>query len=63
MAKKFELTFEEEEEFLNLDDFIEKIYGKNGLTPKVMKTSKSLEKLNELVAKADKILQKIDIND
>lgn len=63
LAKKPELTFEEEEEILNLDDFIEKVYGKKGLTPKVMKNSKSLEKLNELIYKADKILQKIDKND
>ena len=63
LAQKSELTFEEEDEFLNLDDFIEKVCGKKGSMLKVMKNTQSLEKLNELVDKADKILQKIDIND
>lgn len=63
LAKKSELTFEEEDEFLNLDDFIEKVHDKKGSKPKIMKNSKSLEKLNELVDKADIILQKIDRND
>lgn len=60
LAQKPDLNFEEEDEFLKLDDFIENVYDKKSSTPKVMKNTKSLEKLNELVDKADKILQKID---
>ena len=63
LSQKSELTFKDEEELLNLEDFIEKVHDKKGLTLKVMKNSKSLEKLNELVDKADIILQKIDRND
>lgn len=60
LSRKSKLTFEEEEEILNLDDFIEQVYDRKGSTPKVMKNTQSLEKLNELVDKADIILQKID---
>lgn len=63
LAKKSGLTFEEEEEFLNLDDFIEQSYGKKGATPKVLKNAESLGKLSELVDKADKILQNLERHD
>lgn len=63
LARKSELTLEEEDELLNLDDFIENTCDKKGSTPKVMKNTKSLKKLNELVDKAENILQKIDQND
>lgn len=60
LAQKSNLTLEEENDFLNLDDFIEKVYGIKGSTPKIIKSTQSLKKLNELIDKADKILQKID---
>ena len=60
LAQKSELTLEEEGEFLLLDDFIEQSYGKKGVLPKNLKSTESLEKLSELVDKADKILQNLE---
>lgn len=63
LTQKPKLTLGEEEEFLNLDEFIERVYGKKGATPKFLKNTQTLEKLNELVDKADKILEKFDKNE
>ena len=60
LSKKTELTLKEEEEFLFLDDFIERSYGQKGVTSKILKSTDGLRILSELVDKADKILQNLE---
>ncbi len=63
LSQKTELNLEEEGELLFLDDFIEQSYGKKGVIPKNLKSIESLGKLNELVNKADEILQNLERHD
>lgn len=63
LVSKGDLIPSEEEELLELDSFLEKSYGKKGATPRSLKTNSYLSKLNELIDKADEIINNIDKHD
>ena len=60
LISKESLTPSEEDELLELDVFLEKSYGKKGTTPRSLKKSSYLTKLNELIDKADDIINNMD---
>lgn len=60
LAKKSELTITEEDELLRLDNFLEETANKDGVTPIPLKNTESLKRLNELIKKADEIIDRVD---
>lgn len=57
------LTYDEEQELIDLDDFIEKSLSKRNLTPKELKTLTNEKMLSEILEKADLMLKAISKNE
>lgn len=59
-SKKKELTAEQEERLLYLDDFIEKSTDKESKIPKQLKRKSTLNDLHKLIENTDKLLKNMD---